>query len=248
MMNSSGRCISRTLLKVLFLFVLFVVGAPANAAALSITQTLSTPVGRVGGAKPPLNQTLSFQQFNSVLENGYVGRLDNVVISVSGTVLSDMTLKNTGSTTVNLSGNIAGDMYLSLAGRDLIDLYSGAWASTLVKNVAPGVTAIRNDLGSTVTDETTLTSLSDLTLFTGTGLISFLAYTDFMTTTGTSGGSTDFETTVSTWAWEDVSLTYYYTELPPAPVPEPATLLLIGSGMGVLSFLGRKKMKKPGTL
>ena len=34
----------------------------------------------------------------------------------------------------------------------------------------------------------------------------------------------------------------------PSPVPEPATLLLIGSGMGVLSFLGRKKMKKPGTL
>jgi len=223
-----------------FLIGLFFLCLTNTGYALTIVQNLSTPSGRDDDAKPPLDTTLSFEQFNPILENGHLGILDSVYISMTGTVLSDVSLTNTGSSPVTLTANIEGDMYLELAGTDIIYLFDNSWIYTRATNVQPDQTIYRDDLTSSNEDSVTVTGASERALFTGTGLISLRAWSEFLTTTGTSGGS-DFITIVSTWAWEDVTVTYNYTDSGSPPVPEPASILLMGIGILVSGlFLNQK--------
>ena len=230
-------------LPVFFFLALFVLCSNV-ANALTISQTLYTPTLRDAGSSPPVNSTLSFQQFNTTLENGNLGILNSVLISLEGNVLADFSITNTGATTVNVNSNISGDLRLRLAELDIITLTSPSWVFTSKNGLTAGSTwTANNKLSSTASDETTLTSSSDLALFTGTGLVDLFAYTDLMVTTGISGG-TDYQNNSQAWAREGVTITYDYTDSGnPPTVPEPATLLLLGSGIGAVAFLKRRKTK-----
>jgi hypothetical protein len=156
-----------------------------------------------------------------------------VTISVKGNVLSDVTMQNTASVASYLSATIGGNMLLNLNGETVVDIFNPLWRYSRIP-VAGNTSVDLNNVTNSLSGQAVLDSASYLSLFTGTGNIDFLATTIFETGTTTSGGSTDFITTVRAWAWEDVTITYDYTDSGSPPVPEPGTILLLGSG--VLAF------------
>ncbi|NVN97961.1 MAG: PEP-CTERM sorting domain-containing protein [Geobacteraceae bacterium] len=208
-----------------------------SSLALTITQSLSSPNLGGSGASPPVNANLAFQQFNTILANGNVGILNSVDISVNGQVRADFSIKNTSAVQVNINSNISGDLLLSLEGVDVITLSSGSWVSTTKNKLASGATwTTNNSLSQIASDSTTLTGSTDLALFTGTGLVDLLVYTNLMVSTGISGG-TDYINSSQAWAKENVTITYNYTDGGPPAAPEPGTILLLGSG--ILAFGAR---------
>ena len=233
---------NRLLPGVFILALLIGFGSFGTANALTISQTLYTPELRSTGSSTSSSNTLSFEKFNSILENGHIGILNNITITMAGSVLADFSIQNTGNTTVNVNSNIAGQLLLSLAGNDIITLEKGSWVYTSKNGLAAGATYIKNDQLGTGSESTTLTSSSDLALFTGTGSIDLQAYSNLMVSTGISGG-TDYINASKAWAQEGITVTYDYTDGGVPPVPEPATLLLFGSGIAGLLGYGYNKKK-----
>jgi hypothetical protein len=215
--------------KRLFVFVaLAVLAAGVPAMATTVSYTTSTPVTSVLTDWSPV-KTLAFQQFNTSL-----GTLNSVTIALSGSLSTVVTVTNNSGSPSNGHANTHLQMTVQDAGLNLIntpqiDMYSPAFNYT---NLTGSLTS--GTLTKTGSSSDTYSITAILNEFKGIGTTSLNASTFTETTLSNTGGNT--AASQVTYASLTGTVTYDYN-----PVPEPATITLLCTG--VLALLRRKSSK-----
>jgi len=105
--------------------------------------------------------------------------------------------------------------------------------------IGPSATVTFGPYTTSPSDDTGyLTDQSTLDYFTGSGTVEFALYTDSnLSISGDTGSVTiDLSGTAGALA------TFIYTYTPAAPIPEPATMILFGTGLLGIAGIGRKKL------
>ncbi len=150
------------------------------------------------------------------------------------------------------------DSYLDYTGLGGVDLTDGGmddrlelWILNSTHPILPPTTALSMQVYSSATQWSSY-SINFLAPIYGSGEALVIGYDDFADA-GALGGA-DFSnvgaiqmTMASTMGGHDMQLDYLQTGSAgggPAPVPEPATMFLLGSGLIGCGIIGRKKIKK----
>lgn len=202
---------------------------PAQAASLS-SITFS---GSFAEQQTDFVDSDTLQQFDPAL-----GRLEQVLVELEGTMNGSLTLENIGSqsATVNSAG-VEGQFTLSGDGTELVQILPIIGVEDVT--LAPGDTLVFNGLTQTVNGEQTYGAGQDppFSAFIGTGFLTInfeaLGFSSF---SGSSNVSFDPITTGTA----NYSVTYSYST---EAVPEPATLLgtAIAGSFGWLTLRKRKQ-------
>jgi len=159
--------------------------------------------------------------------------LAKVVLGLDSTVYGTITFKNNGAATVSPTYYYSGYSRLKYGSNTTAnETYDDPMALGSVANGAT-VSANINNSGSGAVLSPDITT--DLSAFVGTDTI---ATTLYMPVSGTFySGGVDFTTTVAVQGMADVSVTYYYNQ-----VPEPNSLALLG--LGCAALLARRRFKR----
>lgn len=222
--------------------LIFFSSTPAQALSLSYSVTTSP----LATAKDPaaVNSASGFsnyfgiQQFDSAL-----GTLTSIDISMTATALVDYHFVNGSGSQLSFVGQSMGAFTLQLDGgsyQELITVnrsaFGGTWATTPTTVVAAN--SDRYLLNTSSSDTGMLNNITDaglLAYFTGGGTAFLAGYTPGFATGGFAFGGSNWTVSALGWAQEQVNITYNYDEAP--PVPEPGTMMLLGSGL--MMFGGR---------
>lgn len=214
--------------------------ATAHAAVITYTDSFDDLLTDIN------NQNLSVSMFDPSL-----GTLTGVQVTLSGVYSVDsLFLTNNGGTDASISYNAfgqydataaAGNTVTGLAASYSIDDGS-FWGSEVAKAWSGVISAGETvDAGSGFFDETFVINIAaaDIASFAGNGTFGY----DFTTISGNQmmgAGSNNVTSAVTNTADGSLSVTYTYT--PASSVPEPATMLLFGTGIIGFAGLRRKKM------
>ena len=179
-----------------------------------------------------------FEQFDTSL-----GTLTGVDILFEGFLTSDITLTNNATHEISgVSGTAWTNMFATVGTIGTGDLNMSLFALSPTITV-PGSSSVTL-FDVTDSDSTSISVDSSLwSQFIGTGYIPASMYT-LASGFGVSGGGGNVTATVLTEASGQLTLAYSYEGIPGAPVPEPATMILFGSGLMGLAGFGRKKLQK----
>jgi hypothetical protein len=217
--------------------------APTSARAASITYTAATQSGltELGTIGSPT--TWAFREFDPSL-----GTLQSVRLDIDASFLTDINVTNSGNESSN--GDVQTRLRLfvqdgpnNLAlGSPLLDMFSGDFDFSPL-GVNQTVTSTQS--GGDVFGQT-YTAANVLAQFTGTAssFEDLFYYTITSTILGYSGGNVTAGQTTAAALNGSITYTYDPTQTPPlTPTPEPASLLLVGTGaLGLLTRM--RKMRR----
>jgi len=215
--------------------------ASSQAAVITHSDTIAT-TSTNWGATP-----LSVSQFDSNL-----GTLTQVGLffsaNVDGTANAESLDAAPALVTLDISANVNLDLsslssvadFLFTNVGDSTSVNLSAFDGTIDFSGTSGVGPI--NLSGTDSDSRLITDAGDLGLFTGLGTISFDAFA-FGNSTGSGAGNLITQFATNAGADLLVEYTYDATSTPPATVPEPGTLALLGLGLAGLGYRSRKAKK-----
>ncbi len=209
--------------------------AAAALAALSIGSANAATVTQSAALNletTEINQAFSFNKFDASL-----GTLTSVLINLDGRALSSASFENNAAQAQNFSFASTLNLFLDNAAAGVsetlaLDLFNYPRQLTDL-----GLT----DLGSVDKTDTLSFNAADLNAFIGTGTTSFTCESGVVNTQAGGGGNIVVTQSTSAGCGLSVVYTYDVPTPPPANVPEPASMALVGLGMMGLAAIRRRK-------
>jgi opacity protein-like surface antigen len=209
--------------------------AAAALAALSIgsanaaTVTQSAPLVL---DTTEINQSFSFNQFDASL-----GTLTSVLINLDGRAISSASFENNAAQAQNFSFASTLNLFLDNAAAGISDQLSLELFNYPRQLTDLGLT----DLGSVDKTDTLSLTAANLAAFIGNGTTTFTCESGVSNTQNGGGGNIVVTQSTSAGCGLSVVYTYDVPTPPPANVPEPASMALVGLGMMGLAAIRRRK-------
>jgi PEP-CTERM motif len=207
----------------------------AAGAAQAATVSYSSNV--VALTTTNFSDTLSFSKFDPLL-----GTLLSATVTLNGNVLGDGSAESLDSAPATITLNLKATETYTILGLSsplvAIPVVSTSFNATAFDGSVDfgGTSGVSlKNLSATGSDADTFTSVADLAIFTGVGMLSGGLQADGASV-GT--GSGNLITLFRTQAGATASVVYEYT---PAVVPEPETYALMLAGLAVVGAMARRR-------
>ena len=209
----------------------------ANALTISSSFVNAEETTDIGTTTPYFG-TLNYFDSN-------LGTLTGVSVSVTGALTTQINITNNAAQTVNANGRTNSDFFFSSSDATLDALLSALMFPTVqlqtgAQSIAVGDTYQSPTLHTSRTADLVPTPVS---AFSKVGLNTFTVSCMTETASFTSGGGGNLPTSPTTTAGCGAAIVYTYDAAPqpPAQVPEPASMALIGLGALGLAAIRRRK-------